>query len=54
MGPWCYTTDPTSRWEYCSPLVEPVVVEPVVEDPVDDHMTSEECHEADCNDYRGF
>jgi len=35
------------RWELCEPLVDEPVDEPVEETP------SEECLEADCNDYRG-
>ena len=22
-GPWCYTIDPTERWEYCLPMCKP-------------------------------
>lgn len=49
-SPWCYTTDPRVRWEYCNlkkcsetegqvPVFQPGAQEPSVEDPSESGMT---------------
>uniref|UniRef100_A0A8C2J276 Plasminogen n=1 Tax=Cyprinus carpio TaxID=7962 RepID=A0A8C2J276_CYPCA len=48
-SPWCHTTDPETRWEYCSvPSCgdQPIPGEPVIPD-------GEECYEGDGSSYRG-
>uniref|UniRef100_A0A8C1G877 Plasminogen n=1 Tax=Cyprinus carpio TaxID=7962 RepID=A0A8C1G877_CYPCA len=48
-SPWCHTTDPETRWEYCSvPSCgdQPIPGEPVIPE-------GEECYEGDGSSYRG-
>ncbi|RXN07461.1 plasminogen-like protein [Labeo rohita] len=48
-SPWCYTTDPETRWEYCS--VPSCGDQPRPEEPV--IPVGEECYEGDGSSYRG-
>nr|XP_055041449.1 plasminogen [Misgurnus anguillicaudatus] len=48
-SPWCYTTDPKTRWEYCN--VPTCGDQPRPEDPV--IPEGEECYEGDGSSYRG-
>uniref|UniRef100_A0A8C2PWS1 Plasminogen n=1 Tax=Cyprinus carpio TaxID=7962 RepID=A0A8C2PWS1_CYPCA len=47
-SPWCHTTDPETRWEYCSvpSCGDQPIPEPVIPD-------GEECYEGDGSSYRG-
>ncbi|XP_030627339.1 plasminogen [Chanos chanos] len=48
-NPWCYTTDPDTRWEYCD--VPRCGVEPRPEEPV--IPQAEDCYDGDGGSYRG-
>ncbi|ROL52489.1 Plasminogen [Anabarilius grahami] len=48
-SPWCYTTDPETRWEYCS--VPSCGDQPRPEEPV--IPEGEACYEGDGTSYRG-
>uniref|UniRef100_A0A8C1FKX9 Plasminogen n=1 Tax=Cyprinus carpio carpio TaxID=630221 RepID=A0A8C1FKX9_CYPCA len=48
-SPWCYTTDPETRWEYCN--VPSCGDQPRPEEPV--IPVGEECYEGDGSSYRG-
>ncbi|XP_049340141.1 plasminogen isoform X1 [Astyanax mexicanus] len=47
--PWCYTTDPETRWEYCN--VESCGNEPRPDEPV--IAPNEDCYEDNGSSYRG-
>ncbi|XP_041661794.1 apolipoprotein(a)-like [Cheilinus undulatus] len=47
--PWCYTTDPETRWEYCN--VTSCEPEPVLK--VASSSEKEDCYEGDGSTYRG-
>uniref|UniRef100_A0A4W4FYS0 Kringle domain-containing protein n=1 Tax=Electrophorus electricus TaxID=8005 RepID=A0A4W4FYS0_ELEEL len=47
--PWCYTTDPETRWEYCTvPICDAI---PHTEEPI--ITPAEDCYERDGSSYRG-
>ncbi|XP_023370408.1 apolipoprotein(a)-like [Otolemur garnettii] len=51
--PWCYTTDPSIRWEYCNLTQCSETPVPSEEAPTEQAPTEQDCYKGDGHGYRG-